>query len=193
MPLNKGPTAQWRRLAAVWARILTWLLITAVALLIFPVTLQVFSRFTDLIPSYIWTEELARLMFVWLIMVGSMLGARESSHFVVDVWPVLGVRASAALNLVGLTAFLVLAVVFVWFGIEFTRFGWNRISELAELPLWIIHIAWPLAGISWLLFLGESFIDQWRALLSGDGSHIQIYVPEEIEADPSAGLTRGQI
>lgn len=183
----------WRKLAAAWARLLTWLLIAAVALLIFPVTLQVVSRFTNLIPSFIWTEELARLMFVWLIMLGAMLGAREGSHFVVDVWPQLGVRASAALNLVGLTAFLILAVVFVWFGIEFTRFGWNRISELAELPLWIIHIAWPLTGISWLLFLGESFIDQARALVSGESSHIRIYSPEEADADPSIALTRGQL
>ena len=183
----------WRRIAAAWARLLTWLLIAAVAILIVPVSLQVFSRFTSLLPSFIWTEELARLMFIWLIMLGAMLGAREGSHFVVDVWPRLGVRASAALNLIGIVAFLVLAVVFVWFGIEFTRFGWNRISELAELPLWIIHVAWPITGISWLLFLGESLIDQWRALISGNASHIRLYPPEEAKADPSLELTRGQI
>lgn len=183
----------WRKLSAAWARLLTGLLIGAVAILILPVSLQVFSRFTDLLPNFIWTEELARLMFVWLIMLGAMLGARDGSHFVVDVWPQLGVRASAALNLIGIVAFLVLAVVFVWFGIEFTRFAWNRISELAELPLWIIHIAWPLAGISWLLFLGESLFDQWRALITGDASQIRIYLPEEATADPSAELTRGQI
>ena len=183
----------WRTLANVWAKLLTGLLIAAVAMLIFPVSLQVFSRFTDLLPNFIWTEELARLMFVWLIMIGAMLGAREGTHFVVDVWPRLGVRAGAALNLIGIFAFLVLAVVFVWFGIEFTRFGWNRISELAELPLWIIHIAWPIAGISWLLFLGESLADQWRALMTGDASHIQLHLPEEDAADPSTQLTRGQL
>ena len=40
-------------------------------------------------------------------------------------------------------------------GVEFTRFAWYRISELAELPLWLIHIAWPLAGVTWIIFLGE--------------------------------------
>jgi hypothetical protein len=47
----------------------------------------------------------------------------------------------------------------VWAGIEFTRFGWNRFSELAELPLWMIHIAWPLTGFTWLVFLGEQMWD----------------------------------
>jgi TRAP-type C4-dicarboxylate transport system permease small subunit len=61
-------------------------------------------------------------------------------------------------------AVLVFALVFVWAGIEFTRFAWNRISELAELPLWLIHIAWPIAGVTWLAFLGEQVLDDLRVL-----------------------------
>ena len=40
-------------------------------------------------------------------------------------------------------------------GIEFAEFAWNRTSELAELPLWVIYVAWPLAGVTWIVFLGE--------------------------------------
>jgi TRAP-type C4-dicarboxylate transport system permease small subunit len=54
--------------------------------------------------------------------------------------------------------------VFLWWGIEFTRFAFNRISELAELPLWMIHVAWPLAGATWLLFIGEQMLDNLRIL-----------------------------
>jgi TRAP-type C4-dicarboxylate transport system permease small subunit len=50
-------------------------------------------------------------------------------------------------------AFVVLfALVFLWWGWEFTEFAIYRISELAELPLWTIHMAWPIAGAVWLLF-----------------------------------------
>ena len=42
---------------------------------------------------------------------------------------------------------LLFALVFLWWGIDFTRFALNRISELAELPLWMIHIPWPIAGV----------------------------------------------
>ena len=61
-------------------------------------------------------------------------------------------------------AILVLALTFVFAGWEFTEFGWNRISELAELPLWMIHIAWPITGGVWLLFLGEQVLDDLRTL-----------------------------
>ena len=153
-----------RRVNRVLAAGIAALLVFSVGVLVFPVSLQIFSRYTAFIPSYIWTEEMARLLFVWMIMIGAMVGVRESTHFVVDVWPSATGRIGAALNLLASLAVLVLAWVFVWYGIEFTRFGWNRISELAELPLWMIHVAWPIAGLTWVVFLGEHVLDQWRAL-----------------------------
>ena len=59
---------------------------------------------------------------------------------------------------------LALALVFVWAGSEFTRFAWNRTSELADLPLWLIHIAWPVAGVTWIVFAAEQIIDEARIL-----------------------------
>jgi TRAP-type transport system small permease protein len=156
-----------RRLNEGYARLLRWLLAIAVGVLIFPVSLQIFSRYTALIPSYIWTEEMARFLFVWMIMIGAMLGIREGSHFEVDVWPRLAPRANAALRLLSNLAVLLFALVFVWAGIEFTRFAWNRISELAELPLWLIHIAWPITGFTWLVFTGEQMWDNVRVLARG--------------------------
>jgi TRAP-type C4-dicarboxylate transport system permease small subunit len=158
------PRARWRRLTVWYAWLLSWLLAVSVGILIVPVSLQIFSRYTALIPSYIWTEEMARFLFIWMIMIGAMLGIREGTHFEVDVWPRMSERAQAALNLVVGVAVLVLALVFVWAGIEFTRFAWNRISELAELPLWLIHVAWPLTGATWLIFQGERMIDNYRVL-----------------------------
>jgi len=54
--------------------------------------------------------------------------------------------------------------VFLWWGIDFTRFAFNRISELAELPLWYIHVAWPIAGATWIVFLGEQMWNDLKAL-----------------------------
>ena len=45
---------------------------------------------------------------------------------------------------------LVFALVFVWYGIKFVQFGWDQNSELAELPMPLIFVAWPLAGFTWL-------------------------------------------
>jgi TRAP-type transport system small permease protein len=155
----------WRRFTRAYAALLSWLLALSVAVLILPVSLQIISRYTALIPSYIWTEEMARFLFIWTVMIGAMIGVRESSHFEVDVWPQLPRRAEAAVRIMARLGVLALSVVFIIGGIEFTRFAWYRISELAELPLWLIHLAWPVAGLTWIVFLGEQFLDEWRILL----------------------------
>jgi TRAP-type C4-dicarboxylate transport system permease small subunit len=154
----------YRRLTHWYARLLSWLLAASVAILVFPVSLQIFSRYTAFNPSYIWTEEMARFFFIWSIMLGAMVGIREGTHFVVDLWPPLRPRAQAALRLAGSVFVLAFALVFLWWGIDFTRFAFNRISELAELPLWYIHLPWPLAGATWLLFLGEQMWSDLRIL-----------------------------
>ncbi len=155
----------FRKITYWYGRLLTGLLAFSVAVLIVPVSLQIFSRYTDLIPSYIWTEEMARFLFIWMIMIGAMLGVREGTHFEVDLWPQMGTRATALLNLVSGAFVLVLALVFAWWGMEFTRFAWNRHSELADLPLWLIHLPWPLTGITWLVFGGERMMDNARIFM----------------------------
>ncbi|ORE90323.1 TRAP transporter DctQ-like membrane protein [Stappia sp. 22II-S9-Z10] len=134
-------------------RILITLLIAA---LIVPVTMQVLSRYTGLVPRYIWTEELARFCFVWLIMVGSMIAVRDDTHFDVDLLPVpQTARALGLSKLVRHLAMMVLALAFLWYGRPFVNQGLMQTSEIAELPMVTIYIAWPLAGALWFVFLAE--------------------------------------
>ncbi len=139
-------------------RLLTWVMILTVAVLIVPVTLQIVARFTELIPRYIWTEELSRFCFIWMVMIGAILAVRERLHFDVDLWPDLPPRKDALLRMVSNVFVLAFAGVMIYWGIEFTKFGWNQTSELADLPMWMIFIAWPFTGVIWLLFLIEAFV-----------------------------------
>ncbi len=157
-----------KKLLDGYAAVLGWLLVGTVAVLLVPVTMQVISRYTQLIPSYIWTEELSRFVFIWMIMLGAMIGVREGTHFDVDVWPTLQPRANAALRMVTHVLVLVFALVYTWWGIQFVQFGWNQSSELAELPMTYIFIAWPLSGLTWAVFLGEHFIADIRTLAAKD-------------------------
>lgn len=161
---HTGGLGALRRVNRALAAAILFLLTVSVAILVIPVTLQVFSRYTPLIPSYIWTEELARFCLVYSVMLGAMLAVREGTHFTVDVFPRLSPRAEATVELVAGTFVLVFAFVFIWWGWEFTEFAIYRISELAELPLWTIHMAWPIAGVVWTLFQAERMLDASRTL-----------------------------
>jgi TRAP-type transport system small permease protein len=157
-----------RRLINGYYNLLTVLLGVSVALLVLPVTLQMIARFTALIPSWIWTEEMARFLFIWMVMLGAMIGVRDGTHFDVDVWPQLAPRSNAIFRIVSTLFILVFALVFVWYGIKFVQFGWNQSSELADMPMTYIFIAWPLTGFTWLLFGGERILASIRFLYSGN-------------------------
>ncbi|TMG88689.1 MAG: TRAP transporter small permease subunit, partial [Betaproteobacteria bacterium] len=88
-----------RKFIAGYYRLLDWLLAATVGILIVPVTLQIIARFTELIPHWIWTEEMARFLFIWMVMLGAMIGVRDASHFECDVWPELKPRANALLRI----------------------------------------------------------------------------------------------
>jgi len=153
-----------------WYQLLTWIMAATVAVLIIPVSLQIFSRFTDLIPRYIWTEEMSRFFFIWMVMIGAMIGLRDRLHFDVDVWPELSASKNLVLRLLSNGLVLIFTGVTIWWGVEFTRFGWNQTSELADLPMWLIFIAWPITGVSWLLFQMEQIRHDWHQWRTGESA-----------------------
>ncbi len=145
-------------------RLLQILLTLLMAGLLVPVGLQILSRYTGLIPRYIWTEEIARFCFIWIVMIGAMIAVRDGTHFDVDILPRLGQRANAVLRLFTHLAMLAVALIFVTYGYQFAKFGSIQTSEIAGLPMLTIYIAWPFAGITWLAFLGEKFVEDVRIL-----------------------------
>ncbi|WP_426959822.1 TRAP transporter small permease [Muricoccus radiodurans] len=166
-PATSAALGALRRVNRALAAVILVLLMTSVGVLVFPVSLQIFSRYTSYIPNYIWTEELARFCLVYSVMLGAMLAVREGTHFNVDVFPRLTPRGEAIAELVSGAFVLIFAFVFLWWGWEFTEFAFYRISELAELPLWTIHMAWPIAGLVWMLFQAERMIGALCVLRGG--------------------------
>ena len=136
-------------------------------MLIIPVTMQIFARYSDIIPRYIWTEELSRFCFIWIILVGAMIALRKNEHFAVDLLPPPKTNKGKAISLmfVDLMAFG-MAVIFVVWGWPLIKFGLLQTSEMADLPMVLIYMAWPITGITWMLFLSERVVDHIKLFRS---------------------------
>lgn len=146
-------------------RLLQHALTLLMALLILPIVLQIVARFSPNIPHFIWTEEIARFCFIWVIMIGAMIGVRDGSHFSLDIWRESNsprVRAIQRLWVHG--AMMILALTFAGFGYRFALFGFAQASELTGMNMLTVHIAWPLAGAVFVLFLAEKIADDLALL-----------------------------
>ena len=124
--------------------------------MLIPVGLQIVSRYTGIIPRYIWTEEAARFCFVWMIMIGSVIAVRQGTHFEVDLLPNPKTqRTRGWMQLIVHLLMGAMALAFFIYGIGFAESGARQRSEMSGINMLAIYISFPLAGFSWLLFLIE--------------------------------------
>lgn len=146
----------------LYYRALKVVLTVLMAVLIVPVSLQIFSRYVGFIPRYIWTEELARFCFIWIVLVGAMIAVREGTHFTADFLPhPKSNRGEAIARMFSDFVVMLVALIFVVWGWPLVKFGLAQESEMAGLPMVLIYAAWPVAGITSLLFIAERTVDNF--------------------------------
>ena len=141
-----------------------------VGALVIPVAMQVIARYTGIIPVYLWTEELATFIFVWVVMIGSVLAVWDNTHFDVQVLPdssnplILLIQRSIVYLLVG-----GFGAMFTWYGIDYAKFGGIQHSVMMNANLLITHITVPFAGLLWCVFSLFKFAEAFQVYKSSKG------------------------
>lgn len=142
----------------VLARLADWLATACAALLAVMLAVafvQVVMRYF-LREPFVWGEELARYLQIWLTFLGAAACIGFGGHMAVDALVrVLPPRARVAVNvIVGLGSaafFLALTVV----GVRLVAFVWEDRSPALSAPFGIVYLSLPIgAALSFLLTLG---------------------------------------
>ena len=134
------------------------------ATLAIPVGMQVISRYTGIIPTFLWTEELATFIFVWIVMIGSMVAVWEGTHFDVVITPDAR-RPFFILLQKSIVYIFVLTFVllFAWYGIEYAKIGSIQSSVMMRANLLWTYVTVPIAGVVWTLFCGYRLYEAFAA------------------------------
>lgn len=123
------------------------------ALLVLATTWQVFSRLV-LNSPVTWSEELAKMLFVWLSFLGAALVYGERGHMAVEY--LARKFADATERKIAIfthvIAFIFAALVFVWGGWNAAMNAWSQ--NLTGLPVNIgsVYLVIPLAGVAICLY-----------------------------------------
>ncbi len=154
-----------KRLLEQYCRLLKIAMTLLMALMIVPVSLQILSRHTGIVPRYIWTEEVARFCFVWIIMIGAIVAVRDGTHFDVDLMPAAKTKREEGISkLIVHASMMLMAFVFAGYGVKFALLGYAQRSEITGVNMLLIHISFPMAGFSWILFLIEKLSEDIRLI-----------------------------
>jgi TRAP-type C4-dicarboxylate transport system permease small subunit len=133
-------------------RLADWLLIALFVLIFALVLAQVVFRYV-LNDPLVWSEELARLAFVWVAMLTWGLGARRRSHIAVTFIPDMLPRTPRlllAMLVQGLI--IVFCAILAWHGMTLTARNTDMSLVTLDIPYAIVYIVVPLGAAIVVLY-----------------------------------------
>jgi TRAP-type C4-dicarboxylate transport system permease small subunit len=137
------------------------ILMTGITVCVF---LQVITRYVLAYPLD-WPEELARILFVWVALLGAVLALRRTAHFsigsVTDLLPPTLRRAVRLLLRLALLAFLALVA---WLGLDAVLRVKEQMSAAMEISMSYGYAAVP---VGFALMAVEMARQLWRDLRGG--------------------------
>lgn len=134
------------------AKLLTFLCILSISMLVIVVFTQVVSRTLNF--SLPWTEELSRLMIVWLTFLGTSLAIYEKMHLAVTFF----VKKANKKTQKGIYFFVhMLTIIFygvlVFYGFKLTLSATGNLTPTLQLPMSLFYAAIPVSSIFSLYFI----------------------------------------
>ena len=136
------------------------LLVMMVALCV-DVFLGVFSRYV-LARTFTWYDEIARLLFVWIVFLGAAVGVKRGVHFrlhlIVDRFPRALRRATVIFGILVVMGFGWILIQQGWKLVELGQFQHTPVMGLSKQ---YVYASVPVGGALVILF---SLGHLWRAL-----------------------------
>jgi TRAP-type C4-dicarboxylate transport system permease small subunit len=152
---------------AVLDRTLKYALTLLSVVLTVSVFLQVLIRFVFKYPLP-WTEEIARIAFVYCIFVGATIAVRENSHLHVDfLLVILPKRVARAAVFLGMLLVGVFLVFVTWQGVVLVLATGVQMSPVMQLPFKYLYLILPVSGAIMLLYLVANMLALIRGRREG--------------------------
>jgi TRAP-type C4-dicarboxylate transport system permease small subunit len=137
-----------QRLAAGAARAVDALAIATFAAMFACVLAQVVFRYF-LGSPLVWSDELARYLFVWCAFLGWVVAARRGSHLAVTLGRGrMGPRARAALQFVGALAAVAFALLLAWQGARIAGRNWDVETTALAFDMGVVYAIVPVASVA---------------------------------------------
>lgn len=131
---------------------LNWLCITAITILTVIILLQVIARILNF--TLIGTDELSRLLIVWLTFLGTSLAFHEDMHLSVQYFVnKLDDKKKRFVNLLVNGLLIMFFLIIAFYGVKFSIATMNYVSSSLQLPMSIFYLALPVGALFSIYFL----------------------------------------
>ena len=146
-------------------RILRLLIGIAMVIMVVIIFYQVILRYV-LNASNIWSEELARYLMCYVVLLGAAVAIRKYSHLQVDfALNMLPARARCIAVAICTLAGIVFLVFFCQYGIDLCLNTANSTSSGTGIPMSYAYACLPIGGILMILASVEVILKEWTKFI----------------------------
>lgn len=132
------------------------LVIFSFGMLVLVVFSQVIWRFVFNNP-FSWTEELARILQVWLVLLTSSICIRKGSHLSIDyAIHALPFKYKKVLKLIVMLFIMFYLLILIIYGSKLIMITINQTTAAMRVPIYVVYLAFPIGGF--LMFLESLLI-----------------------------------
>ena len=148
-------------------RVVDWVAVAAFSGMFLCVLGQVVFRYF-LGEPLVWSDELARYLFIWASFLGWIIAARRGSHLTIDMVAMrLPSRGAAALRIVGALCGLAFAGLLVWYGWRIMLRNLDVDTTTLFFSQGVVYAIVPVAAFAVGLYALADLVAGWRALAAG--------------------------
>ena len=111
----------------------------------------------------VWSEELIRLMYVWICFIGWTLAARYRTYiritFIINALPPIPKKLLSTVNCL---LIIIFSVLMVYYGIRMTRIGAAGGAVTLPISFALVYVIVPITNFIILLYHLTDLVSIWK-------------------------------
>ncbi|WP_026699670.1 TRAP transporter small permease [Salibacterium aidingense] len=136
----------------IYNRLLANVVILIGFVMVLNILFQIFAR-TFLTQSFPWTEEFARLSFIWFCLLGSVITLTRRMHLGVEYfYRMLKCLSKIIIDCVIHVIVLFFGAVLCYYGVLLVLNAMDQISPILRIPMAYFYMPMPLTGGFFFLY-----------------------------------------
>ncbi|MDR0583778.1 MAG: TRAP transporter small permease [Treponema sp.] len=143
-------------------KIIDWAAVLFFTVIFFVAIAQIIMRWIFKNPI-VWSEELIRLMFIWICYMGWTMASRNKSHICITTF-ISRLPAGARKVIQTFNCFLVIvfSVFMVYFGIEMTEVGGRGMAVTLPINFALVYVSAPITNFIIFLYQILEIVHIWK-------------------------------
>lgn len=126
------------------------------------VTLGIITRMLGV--PMAWSNEVARYVFIWMVMIGAVVATKRNGHIIIDVFINLFPETMRGkLRFLGNILAISMLAVLVYFGTLLSVEFWGTTMSLLPYPIGLVYASLPICSLLMILRMIQNMVRGCRS------------------------------